>query len=108
MLQDVADRVARNVRGGERAARYGGEEFGVIMPETGTDQAEIIAERLREAIAEEPFTISGSDDKLEITVSIGLACCDSSTKTSSEILEKADQALYRAKDQGRNKVVVAA
>lgn len=108
VLHDFADRVARNVRGVDLAARYGGEEFVVIMPETGTDQAEIIAERLREAIAEEPFTISGSDDKLEITVSIGLACCDSSTKTSSEILEKADQALYRAKDQGRNKVVVAA
>ncbi len=108
VLHDFADRVARNVRGVDLAARYGGEEFVVIMPETGTDQAEIIAERLREAIAEEPFTISGSDDKLEITVSIGLACCDASTKTSSEILEKADQALYRAKDQGRNQVIVAA
>ncbi|MCH8862437.1 MAG: PleD family two-component system response regulator [Proteobacteria bacterium] len=108
VLHDFAGRVARNVRGVDLAARYGGEEFVVIMPETGTEQAEIIAERLRESIAEEPFTISSSDDKLEITVSIGLACCDASTKTSSEILEKADQALYRAKDQGRNKVVVAA
>ena len=108
VLHDFADRVARNVRGVDLAARYGGEEFVVIMPETGTDQAEIIAERLREAIAEEPFTISGSDDKLEITVSIGLACCDATTKSSSEILEKADQALYRAKDQGRNQVIVAA
>ena len=108
VLHDFADRVARNVRGVDLAARYGGEEFVVIMPETGTDQAEIIAERLREAIAEEPFTISGSDDKLEITVSIGLACCDATTKSSSEILEKADQALYRAKDQGRNQVSVAA
>ena len=108
VLHDFAGRMARNVRGVDLAARYGGEEFVVIMPDTGTDQAEIIAERLREAIAEEPFTISGSDDKLEITVSIGLACCDASTKTSSEILEKADQALYRAKDQGRNQVIVAA
>lgn len=108
VLHDFAGRVARNVRGVDLAARYGGEEFVVIMPDTDCAGAGIIAERLREAIAEEPFTISGSDDKLEITVSIGLACCDSSTKSTSEILEKADKALYLAKDAGRNKVIVAA
>lgn len=108
VLHDFAGRVARNVRGVDLAARYGGEEFVVIMPETDIEAAEKIAERLRESIAEEAFAISGSDDKIEITVSIGLACCDASTKSTTEIMEKADKALYEAKHKGRNQVIVAA
>ena len=108
VLAEFARRIARNVRGVDLPARYGGEEFVVIMPETRTGDALLIAERLRTAIEEAPFDAGGEEGPIKITVSIGLATTGGQEiKTSRDFMELADQALYQAKEAGRNRVVVA-
>ena len=87
----------------DTVARYGGEEFGVILPETSLEGAAVFAERIRKKV-EESFIQEG-DKKLKVTLSIGVAC-NSVTKCSktSDLIEAADQALYKAKAEGRNQV----
>ena len=98
----------RHVRGIDLACRFGGEEFVVVMPETDMAVGTIVAERLRKAIAGDPFTIEKGTRKIEVTISIGLATLDAATGSVSDVLKRADQALYRAKRDGRNRVVPAA
>ncbi len=107
VLQDFANRIARNVRGVDLAARYGGEEFVVIMPDTRMDDAAFIAERLRRTMEEEPFKISSQDEPIEVLASVGLATMDGEQWSPGELLEKSDSALYQAKREGRNRVVRA-
>ena len=87
----------------DTVARYGGEEFGVILPETSLDGAAAFAERIRSKV-EESFIPEG-DKKLKVTLSIGVSCISVTkcTKTS-DLIEAADQALYKAKAEGRNQV----
>ncbi|RMB04474.1 PleD family two-component system response regulator [Eilatimonas milleporae] len=106
VLKEFAMRIGKNIRGVDLAARYGGEEFVVMMPETPVDWALMIAERLREEIADNPFDVGLKDGPLNITVSIGVAASQAD-ETPSQLLEVADKALYAAKEGGRNKVVVA-
>ena len=106
VLKEFAMRIGKNIRGVDLAARYGGEEFVVMMPETPVDWALMIAERLREEIADNPFEVGLKDGPLNITVSIGVAASQAD-ETPSQLLEVADKALYAAKEGGRNKVVVA-
>ena len=97
------------MRGVDLPARYGGEEFVVIMPETRTADALLIAERLRTAIEEAPFEAGCEEGPITVTVSIGLATTGGQeVKSSHDFLELADGALYKAKEAGRNRVVVAA
>lgn len=106
VLKEFATRIGRNIRGVDLAARYGGEEFVVMMPETPTDWALMIGERLREEIADNSFDFDLKDGPIEITVSIGVATSIDG-QTPGQLLEAADKALYEAKATGRNKVVVA-
>ena len=87
----------------DTVARYGGEEFGVILPETSLEGAATFAERIRSKV-EESFIPEG-DKKLKVTLSIGVSCISVTkcTKTS-DLIEAADQALYKAKAEGRNQV----
>ncbi len=87
----------------DTVARYGGEEFGVILPETSLEGAAAFAERIRSKV-EESFIEEG-DKKLKVTLSIGVSCI-SVTKCikTSDLIEAADQALYKAKAEGRNQV----
>ena len=105
VLRGFAQRLRANVRGIDLACRYGGEEFVVIMPETDVSFAYAVAERLRQAVAEIPFSVSCSDAGLPVTVSIGVTSIERPDDTSDTILKRADQALYRAKRDGRNRVV---
>lgn len=107
VLQDFASRIVRNIRGIDLAARFGGEEFVVIMPDTDTDMAMVIAERLRTAVETKPFEVGAPDGPKRITVSIGVATTAGGESTDS-LLERADRALYRAKNEGRNRTVIAA
>ncbi len=111
VLRDFAARIARNIRGIDLAARFGGEEFVVIMPETDIDFAAVVADRLRIAIESEAFNIGTAGDPQKVTVSIGVACTDTCTDgaavTMEDLIDKADQALYQAKNTGRNCVVLA-
>jgi len=95
-------------RGGDVAARYGGEEFTIILPETLTENAEIIAENIRSAIEDLQIPHEASQVKDIVTVSFGVASMVPPRNKSSEILVKtADKALYKAKDAGRNRVIAA-
>jgi len=107
VLQEFSQRIARNIRGVDLAARYGGEEFCLAMPDTRSEDAGFIAERLRKAIQDEPFVVSSCDVPISITVSIGLVSMVGDHVNSKVLLERADEALYKAKGSGRNKVVVA-
>lgn len=108
VLREFANRVAANVRGIDLACRYGGEEFVVVMPDTDTDFACAIAERLRKQVEANPFAISREPNSLGITISIGIAAAEGPSDTAEALLHRADQALYRAKREGRNRVVADA
>ncbi len=104
VLRDFALRVRRSIRGIDLACRYGGEEFVVIMPETDMAVATVVAERLRRRIAAEPFPIQHGAGKIEVTISVGIATLGRED-TAAAMIKRADQALYRAKRDGRNRVV---
>jgi two-component system, cell cycle response regulator len=108
VLREFAIRVRKSIRGIDLACRYGGEEFVVVMPETDMAIAATVAERVRRRIAGEPFAIGHQGQTLNVTISIGLAALASSADTAATILKRADQALYRAKRDGRNRVVADA
>ena len=108
VLREFATRIRKSIRGIDLACRYGGEEFVIVMPETDMAVAAIVAERLRRRIASESFTIQQGAGAIEATISIGLATLDTADDTAATILKRADQALYRAKRDGRNRVVADA
>ncbi|MBU6297445.1 MAG: PleD family two-component system response regulator [Alphaproteobacteria bacterium] len=108
VLREFAKRIAANVRGIDLACRYGGEEFVVVMPDTDVAYAYAVAERLRKSIETTPVEISRAPGKLTITISIGIASSESSDEKAEDLLHRADQALYRAKNGGRNRVVADA
>ncbi|MGB5947950.1 MAG: PleD family two-component system response regulator [Parvibaculum sp.] len=107
VLKEFAQRIEQNVRGVDLACRLGGEEFVVVMPDTDLSYALMVAERLRQKVAEVPFRIEPMET-LNITVSIGIAVTVGPGDTSNALLERADAALYRAKRDGRNRVVAEA
>ncbi len=108
VLREFALRLKKLIRGIDLACRYGGEEFVVVMPETDMGVATIVAERLRRRIAGEPFPVAQGTRSLNLTISIGLAALDAPSDTAATLLKRADQALYRAKRDGRNRVVADA
>ncbi|HEY2009275.1 MAG TPA: PleD family two-component system response regulator [Rhizomicrobium sp.] len=108
VLREFAARINANVRGIDLACRYGGEEFVVAMPDTDLAFACNIAERLRQSIETTPVKISRAPGELNITISIGIAKAEGENDTAEALLHRADQALYRAKRTGRNKVVADA
>jgi two-component system, cell cycle response regulator len=104
VLREFSARIKRNIRGVDLACRLGGEEFVVLMPDTDKSQAEAVAERVRQAIAERGFEV-GSARSLSVTVSAGVALIESAIDTAEMLLKRADVALYRAKREGRNRVI---
>jgi two-component system cell cycle response regulator len=108
VLREFANRIAANIRGIDMACRYGGEEFVVVMPDTDMQLALSVAERLRGSVETTMFPISCPPQQLDVTVSIGMAGSEGSQDTAQALLHRADQALYRAKREGRNRVVAAA
>ena len=107
VLKEFAQRISQNVRGVDLTCRLGGEEFVVVMPDTDLSYALMVAERLRQKVADAPFRVEPSVS-LNITVSIGIAVTEGPDDTGKALLERADNALYRAKRDGRNRVVAEA
>jgi two-component system, cell cycle response regulator len=105
VLRDFALRIKRSIRGIDLACRSGGEEFVIVMPETDMAVAATVAERLRRRIAGEPFTINQATRSIPVTLSIGIATVRGRDDNAAILLKRADQALYRAKRDGRNRVV---
>ena len=108
VLREFAVRLKKSIRGIDLACRLGGEEFVVVMPDTDMAVATMVAERLRRRIAAEPFPIHKGERKVEVTISIGLAALAGPDDNAANVLKRADQALYRAKRDGRNRVVADA
>jgi two-component system, cell cycle response regulator len=108
VLRELAARTTHSVRSVDLVARRGegaGDEFVVVMPETDITIAAAVAERLRAAVAREPFTIKSDGRKLSVTISIGVASA-AAGDDRDRLLSRADDALYAAKNRGRNCVVV--
>lgn len=106
VLKQLAHVATEQVRRVDMVGRYGGEEFAVVMPDTDREGAERALERLRDAVAATPFDTAAG--KLQITISAGVACLAGQWRGDKEsVLRAADRALYQAKAQGRNRVVVS-
>jgi two-component system cell cycle response regulator len=105
VLREFALRIKRSIRGIDLACRYGGEEFVVIMPETDIAVGTMVAERLRRRIAADPFAIQQGTRTVQVTISIGVAAMRGKEDSAAAIVKRADQALYKAKRDGRNRVV---
>ncbi|MBE1295401.1 MAG: diguanylate cyclase [Rhodobacteraceae bacterium] len=101
VIRRVAEVIETHVRQDSLAARYGGEEFVVCLPQKDLDEAMGRAEQIRRAVENQTVSVSGQD--LRCTISIGLGYADGE-KPLVEVLRKADEALYLAKNQGRNRV----
>ena len=105
VLRELANRALRHVRSIDLVGRLGGEEFIVVMPETSLGGAALVAERVRAAVADELFTLLKEGKTLPITVSIGVAVTSPGDDELESVLKRADNALYAAKNAGRNCVV---
>jgi diguanylate cyclase (GGDEF)-like protein len=109
VLRWIARRVRETIRAVDVAARYGGEEIAVILPEVTSHEALMLAERLRKTISAQPCVITQNDGKtaeIFVTISIGLAEFSQANSSDEAVIKIADKALYQAKHQGRNRVVV--
>ncbi len=111
VLREVARRLKGQVRKMDMVCRIGGEEFVVLLPGAGPETAARIGERLRKIIAEKPFNIRPADGgdviTFNMTVSAGLASTCDDDETLEALLKRADAALYKAKNSGRDQVVLA-
>ena len=105
VLREVAGLIRSSVREMDLVGRYGGEEFSVLLPAADRELGIQIAERIRRTIESAP--IRAYDEEIHMTVSVGAALCPAQTSEPEELVEKADQAMYRAKQMGRNKTVLA-
>jgi two-component system cell cycle response regulator len=105
VLREFAQRLRRNIRGVDLACRFGGEEFVVLMPDIDELQAQGVAERVRQAVADRPFEVGAGGRGLAITVSVGVALNEGAGDTPDILIKRTDVALYRAKHEGRNRVV---
>jgi two-component system cell cycle response regulator len=106
ILKAVAARISAHLRKIDLIARYGGEEFAMILPQTKIELAMEVAERIREDMASNPI----ETDKGSLTVTISMGVCDTSVNgvaRAADLIRKADEALYAAKKDGRNKVKAA-
>lgn len=106
VLAAIASQISQALRDTDIAGRLGGEEFSVVLPETELGNAILVAERLRQQVAAGAIDI-GSGNTLNCTLSIGVADWTDKTEDVEKLLHRADQALYEAKNSGRNKVVSA-
>lgn len=105
VLKTLAEVLRKQLRDADIPARYGGEEFAVILPEINDTAAGQVAERIRRAVAMTPFQLADSQE-ISVTVSIGVSSYPKDADTPREITNRADRALYTAKEAGRNRVVM--
>jgi diguanylate cyclase (GGDEF)-like protein/putative nucleotidyltransferase with HDIG domain len=107
VLQGIAEVFRSHLRHYDVPARFGGEEFAILLPETPPEQAFEIAERIRRTVAASAFDVETSSEPIRATVSIGIAAYPRDGSDTNELIHQADLAVYRAKLQGRNRVLDA-
>lgn len=107
ILREVSRIIRKNVRNTDIACRYGGEEFAIVLPETTQSDAKIVAERIRRDVAKFEFpSIMSDQPSIHCSISIGVAGFPLNADNKDQLIQKADASLYKAKDSGRNKVVL--
>ncbi len=104
-LENFADLVRACVREVDIPGRIGGEEFAILLPDTGTESAYRIAERIRRRV--ENLLVRHNENDIRFTVSTGISCYDKGDDSIAPLLERADSALYRAKREGRNRTLIS-
>jgi diguanylate cyclase (GGDEF)-like protein len=104
ILRGVSKSIKDSTRQIDFMGRYGGEELAVILTETDKEESLVIAERIRQAV--ESNKIAAYDESLNVTISIGISLFPADATEVLSLIDKADQALYQAKQSGRNKVVL--
>jgi diguanylate cyclase (GGDEF)-like protein len=102
-LRRLSKLLLQAVRQVDTLARYGGDEFTILLVDTAHEEAQAIAERIRRTVAEHAFE-AGPDDRIHLTISIGVATCPDHGTTRDTLLDAADKAMYRAKWEGRNRI----
>lgn len=107
VLVKLAKIIVSCIRSADLAARYGGEEFVVLMPETDIFDAAEVAERIRATVERTPFEVTHPQGPLKLTVSVGVSHLRTDADTAHELHKRADEALYRGKNNGRNQVQLA-
>jgi diguanylate cyclase (GGDEF)-like protein len=107
VIRKMAEIVRKNTRGYDLVGRYGGDEFMVLITSTTEEQAAAFAENLREKVSATGIGIPGTEDPVRITISGGLAMFPAHGQSTPELFQAADAALYEAKRQGRNRILVA-
>lgn len=105
VLKEIARRISNNVRDNDYVARYGGEEFIILLPRCDVEAAARLAERIRLSVAQTPFLVHG--EPLRLSVSLGCAQYAPTFADAADFIARADQALYAAKNNGRNRVMTA-
>jgi diguanylate cyclase (GGDEF)-like protein len=103
ILTQVAERILSNARKVDLTARYGGDEFVILLPDTSAEEALLLAERLHQAVSNEPVVLTNKN-KVQLTVSIGVATYPTHAATIDELIKRADEALYWIKSHGRNRI----
>src|SRR3954449_6517346 len=107
VLQGIAEVFRAELRHSDVPSRFGGEEFAILLPETTPEQAFEIAERIRRTVAARAYDVETSSEPIHATVSIGVAGFPRDGSDANELIHQADLAVYRAKLQGRNRVLDA-
>ncbi len=106
VLRSIGKNIQQSIRTSDTATRYGGEEFAIILPQTDSRGAVVLAERLRKMV--EKLKIKINDQIVKVTISVGITTYDPNIekKSKTEIIELADKALYNSKQKGRNKLAI--
>ncbi len=104
VLKELSNRLSNSLRRYDVIGRYGGEEFLIILPNTEPDEIRRIAERIWKTVREEPFYLNKTLS-CAVTVSIGISCLSKRDKDIKTAIKRADEALYKAKEMGRDRIV---
>ncbi len=102
-LRDFSGLAGDAIRDVDILCRYGGEEFAVILPDTDSKTAMVVAERIRQRTQERVFSFEGND--IRLTISVGVACCPADGVTVRDLVRASERALSKAKEEGKNRVV---
>lgn len=106
ILRGVAAAIKAQARDVDLVARYGGEEFMVVLPETNKNEAQSLAERIRQAVREQRYALPEGQGEIQVTISLGVASFPEDGADKSELVDRVDKALYRSKTEGRDRVSI--